>query len=115
MAFPSFLESSDPAVYTLRTTALWAGPGSLPPHGGDAPDRLERPDVWPDPERGHGLEPEPAPRQANPLFLSTQGGIQASACTPVGSLGYHTGYWEVGLLVEAAARADLRCRGAFPW
>ena len=40
------------------------------------------------------------------LILSTQGGVRADDGTPV-ALGYHTGHWEVGLLVrEAAAELD---------
>ena len=37
------------------------------------------------------------------LILSTHGGIRDAAGAPV-ALGYHTGHWEVGLLMEAAAR-----------
>ena len=37
------------------------------------------------------------------LILSTQGGIRADDGTPV-ALGYHTGHWEVGLLMRAAAK-----------
>src|SRR6476659_10324234 len=37
------------------------------------------------------------------LILSTQGGVRAPDGTPI-ALGYHTGHWEVGLLVQAAAR-----------
>lgn len=36
------------------------------------------------------------------LILSTQGGVRHPDGTPV-ALGYHTGHWEVGLLVQAAA------------
>ena len=36
------------------------------------------------------------------LILSTQGGVRNSDGTPA-ALGYHTGHWEVGLLVRAAA------------
>ena len=36
------------------------------------------------------------------LLLSTHGGIRAADGTPI-ALGYHTGHWEVGLLLEAAA------------
>jgi putative YjhG/YagF family dehydratase len=44
------------------------------------------------------------------LILSTQGGVRAEDGTPV-ALGYHTGHYEVGLLVQAAARTfkDLGC------
>ncbi|MAQ88426.1 MAG: YjhG/YagF family D-xylonate dehydratase [Rhodopirellula sp.] len=38
------------------------------------------------------------------LVLSTQGGMRAEDGSPI-ALGYHTGHWEVGLLVQAAARA----------
>ncbi|MCB9151861.1 MAG: YjhG/YagF family D-xylonate dehydratase [Caldilineaceae bacterium] len=37
------------------------------------------------------------------LILSTQGGIRAPDGSPI-ALGYHTGHWEVGLLMQAAAR-----------
>lgn len=36
------------------------------------------------------------------LILSTQGGLRAPDGTPV-ALGYHTGHWEIGLLVQEAA------------
>ena len=36
------------------------------------------------------------------LILSTQGGVRNPDGTPL-ALGYHTGHWEVGLLVQAAA------------
>ena len=47
------------------------------------------------------------------LMLSTHGGIRAPDGTPV-ALGYHTGHWEVGLLMEAAARA-FTAAGAIPF
>lgn len=36
------------------------------------------------------------------LILSTQGGVRQPDGSPI-ALGYHTGHWEVGLLVQAAA------------
>ncbi|MFN3332531.1 MAG: YjhG/YagF family D-xylonate dehydratase, partial [Caldilinea sp.] len=36
------------------------------------------------------------------LILSTQGGIRNPDGSPT-ALGYHTGHWEVGLLMQAAA------------
>jgi putative YjhG/YagF family dehydratase len=36
------------------------------------------------------------------LILSTQGGLRAADGTPI-ALGYHTGHWEIGLLVKEAA------------
>jgi putative YjhG/YagF family dehydratase len=47
------------------------------------------------------------------LILSTQGGIRAPDGKPV-ALGYHTGHWEVGLLMAAAAE-ELRARGYIPF
>ena len=36
------------------------------------------------------------------LMLGTQGGIRAADGRPI-ALGYHTGHWEIGLLMQAAA------------
>src|SRR2546423_8755949 len=47
------------------------------------------------------------------LILSTQGGIRAPDGSPI-ALGYHTGHWEVGLLVKAAAQ-ELRALGGIPF
>jgi putative YjhG/YagF family dehydratase len=47
------------------------------------------------------------------LMLSTHGGIRAADGTPI-ALGYHTGHWEVGLLLEAAA-AEFKAAGAVPF
>src|SRR5947207_9179301 len=47
------------------------------------------------------------------LVLSAHGGVRAPDGTPV-ALGYHTGHWEVGLLVEEAAREFHAC-GAIPF
>ncbi len=47
------------------------------------------------------------------LILSTHGGIRRPDGTPV-ALGYHTGHWEVSLLMEAAA-AELKAAGAVPF
>jgi putative YjhG/YagF family dehydratase len=47
------------------------------------------------------------------LMLSTQGGIRAPDGTAI-ALGYHTGHWEVGLLMQAAAE-ELRALGAIPF
>src|SRR5262249_41922337 len=45
--------------------------------------------------------------------LSTHGGMRADDGSPI-ALGYHTGHWEVNLLVRAAAET-LRERGAIPF
>ena len=47
------------------------------------------------------------------LILSTHGGIRAADGTPI-ALGYHTGHWEVGLLMQAAAQ-EIKAAGAIPF
>jgi putative YjhG/YagF family dehydratase len=61
---------------------------------------------------GMGWEPN---RLLDPefLILSTHGGMRAQDGTPI-ALGFHTGHWEVGLLVAEAAR-ELRDRHAVPF
>jgi putative YjhG/YagF family dehydratase len=61
-----------------------------------------------------GMGWEPA-RLLDPefLILSTHGGMRAQDGTPI-ALGFHTGHWEVGLLVAAAAR-ELRSRHCLPF
>ena len=61
---------------------------------------------------GMGWNPD---ETGNPqyLIMSTQGGLRAEDGTPV-ALGYHTGHWEIGLLVKAAAET-LRNQGVVPF
>jgi len=47
------------------------------------------------------------------LMLSTHGGIRDRDGTPI-ALGYHTGHWEIGLLLEAAAHV-FKAAGAIPF
>ncbi|MEX0824759.1 MAG: YjhG/YagF family D-xylonate dehydratase [Pirellulaceae bacterium] len=47
------------------------------------------------------------------LLFSTQGGLRAEDGTPI-ALGYHTGHWEVGLLVKAAAEV-ITASGGVPF
>src|SRR5882724_3219374 len=47
------------------------------------------------------------------LILSTSGGLRADDGTPI-ALGYHTGHWEVGLLMQAAAK-EFKSRGLVPF
>lgn len=51
---------------------------------------------------GMGWRPDAVLRDPY-LILSTQGGVRKPNGEPV-ALGYHTGHWEIGLLVEEAAR-----------
>lgn len=55
---------------------------------------------------GMGWEPATAAGRQF-LILSTQGGLRAPDGKPI-ALGYHTGHWEIGTLVETAAREFRR-------
>jgi putative YjhG/YagF family dehydratase len=104
-------DSDVPEVYEVQTHA--AGPaGSLPltedmllhSPSGDIFGLVQN--------AGMGWVPsEAGGRQF--LVLSTQGGVRAPDGKPI-ALGYHTGHWEIGLLVEAAA-AEFRRLGAIPF
>jgi xylonate dehydratase len=61
-----------------------------------------------------GMGWEPA-RLLDPefLILSTHGGLRAEDGTPI-ALGFHTGHWEVGLLVAEAAR-ELKALQGVPF
>jgi len=61
---------------------------------------------------GMGWEPN---RLLDPefLILSTHGGLRAENGEPI-ALGFHTGHWEVGLLVAEAAR-ELKALHAIPF
>jgi putative YjhG/YagF family dehydratase len=61
---------------------------------------------------GMGWDPSEAGRKPF-LILSTQGGVRAPDGKPI-ALGYHTGHWEIGLLVEAAAK-ELKRLGVVPF
>ncbi|HEY1342124.1 MAG TPA: YjhG/YagF family D-xylonate dehydratase [Bryobacteraceae bacterium] len=104
-------DSQDPALYDIRTHA--AGPaGSLP----ITPEMLlQRPsgDLFGlAQDAGMGWDPH-ALGGREFLILSTHGGIRAADGSPV-ALGYHTGHWEVGLLMDAAAK-ELKSLGAVPF
>ncbi|HPU57420.1 MAG TPA: dihydroxy-acid dehydratase, partial [Verrucomicrobiota bacterium] len=47
------------------------------------------------------------------LILSTQGGLRAPDGKPI-ALGYHTGHWEISLMVQAAAD-EFRAMGTIPF
>lgn len=101
----------DPALYDVATTS--AGPtGALP---FTEQILLERPGGflfgWTQ-DAAMGWNPAELGRDEY-LLLSTMGGVRAPDGTPI-ALGYHTGHWEVGLLVEEAAH-EFRRRGGIPF
>jgi putative YjhG/YagF family dehydratase len=103
--------SSDPSIFAVRTHA--PGPvGTLPL----TPELLtESPsgDLFGLSQNvGMGWEASLA-GGTQFLILSTQGGLRAPNGQPI-ALGYHTGHWEIGQLVEAAAR-EFRAQGTVPF
>ena len=104
-------DSADPAVFDVVTHA--AGPaGSLPLTEAMLRDRPSGDLFGWTQNAGMGWEPA-ALGGREFLILSTHGGIRRSDGTPI-ALGYHTGHWEVGLLMEAAA-AELKAAGGIPF
>src|SRR5262245_42661531 len=105
--FEAIVES-DRAVWEIQTAG--AGPsGRLPL---TAEMLLEQPsgDIFGLTQNaGMGWDPRELLRPQF-LTLSTQGGVRAPDGRPI-ALGYHTGHWEVGLLMQAAAEelARLEC------
>ena len=107
----ALVSPADEAIYDVRTRA--AGPaGSLPLteqmllnwSSGDLFGLSQDAGMgWKAPELG----------RREFLILSTSGGLRADDGTPV-ALGYHTGHWEVGLLMQAAAR-ELKRLGCIPF
>lgn len=110
-AVDAVLAAASPLVYQVHTKA--PGPeGRLPI---SAEYLAERPsgDLFGLTQNvGMGWNPAELGRKQF-LILSTQGGLRAPDGSPV-ALGYHTGHWEIGLLVEAAAR-ELRRLGGIPF
>src|SRR5271157_5688654 len=107
------LDSNDPSLYDVRSRAR--GPqGALP----ITPEMLlHRPSgelFGLAQDAGMGWDPAALGANAKEfLILSTHGGIRAADGTPV-ALVYHTGHWEVGLLMDAAAK-ELKALGAIPF
>jgi putative YjhG/YagF family dehydratase len=103
--FTAVVESADPAVYDLVTRTR--GPAGKLPLTDDLLRHSPSGDLFGWTQNvGMGLQPELLGRQEF-LVLSTHGGLRADDGTPI-ALGYHSGHWEVGLLVKAAAEEFKR-------
>jgi len=95
------LETDQDDLFSIRTSA--PGPtGSLPLTDEMLRTRPSGDIFGMTQNAGMGWTPEQLTRPQY-LLLSTQGGIRAEDGQPI-ALGYHTGHWEVGLLMQAAAR-----------
>ena len=103
--------NDQPEIYNVQTTA--DGPaGSLP-----LTDEMlrNRPSGdlfgWTQ-DAAMGWQPAQLNRDEY-LILSTMGGLRAADGSPI-ALGYHTGHWELGLLVKAAAER-IRDKSGLPF
>jgi putative YjhG/YagF family dehydratase len=109
-SFASLVES-DPSVFSFKSNV--PGPAGRLPLTEDLLRHAPSGDLfgW---SQNVGMGWEPARLGSREfLILSTQGGVRAPDGTPI-ALGYHTGHWEVGLLMQAAAE-ELRAAGHIPF
>ncbi len=111
MNLTSIIDSGNQEIFAVRTHAR--GPeGALPL----TPEMLiEQPSgnlFGLTQNTGMGWAPE-ALGGKQVLILSTHGGVRAPDGKPI-ALGFHTGHWEVGLLVAEAAR-ELKALSAIPF
>ena len=107
----SVFDSDDPAIYDIQTDA--PGPTGRLPLTPVMLRTLPSGDIfgWTQ-DAGMGWNPAHLGRDEY-LILSTQGGIRGEDGAPI-ALGYHTGHFEVGLLMREAA-LELRDRGSIPF
>ena len=103
---PPALDRGDAAIFDITTAA--PGPAGQLPFTPDDLRRKPSGDLfgW-SLDVGMGWAPD-AVRQPQMLLLSTLGGMREPDGSPL-ALGYHTGHWEVGLLMREAA---LTCRAS---
>ncbi len=103
--------ANDASIFEIRTDS--EGPAGQLPLTPEMLRTLPSGDIfgWTQ-DAGMGWNPAHLGRDEY-LILSTQGGIRAQDGSPV-ALGYHTGHFEVGLLMHEAA-VELRQRGAIPF
>ncbi len=100
-----------PEIYDVHTVA--SGPAGALPLTGEMLLRRPSGDLFGLTQNaGMGWNPAELDRKSF-LILSTQGGLRAPDGRPI-ALGYHTGHWEISLLVEAAAR-EFKVAGAIPF
>ena len=111
LSFDAIMDSGDDSLYDIRSNA--PGPrGALPVTRGMLLDRPSGDLFGWGEDAGMGWDPGKLGGDEI-LLLSTHGGVRAPDSTPI-ALGYHTGHWEIGLLMEAAAR-ELASLGAIPF
>src|SRR5881398_2144535 len=105
------LGEDEAVLSSVRTTA--AGPAGALPITEDQLRNWASGDIFGLTQNaGMGWSPAQLSRKEF-LILSTSGGVRAADGSPI-ALGYHTGHWEVGLLMDAAAK-ELKSLGAVPF
>lgn len=110
-AFASLVETTDDSVYALTSTTK--GPGGKLPVTDELLRHAPSGDLFGWTQNvGMGLQPELLGRKEF-LILSTHGGLRGEDGSPV-ALGYHSGHWEVGLLVKAAAE-EFKAQRCIPF
>jgi xylonate dehydratase len=107
----NILDSENPAIFDLQTKS--PGPQGRVPVTEDMLRNSPSGNLFAYSQNaGMGWSPDQLTGKQF-LILSTQGGIRNADGTPV-ALGYHTGHWEVGLLMQAAAE-ELKMRNCLPF
>ena len=105
------LLDAPPETYAVQTKA--AGPAGSLPLTDDMLRNWASGDLFGlTMDAGMGWNPAELGRKEF-LILSTSGGLRADDGTPI-ALGYHSGHWEVGLLMQAAAK-EFKRLGAIPF
>ncbi len=105
--FTELVETADDSLYTLTTTVR--GPAGKLPLTDDLLRHSPSGDLFGWSQNvGMGLNPALLGRKEF-LILSTHGGLRAEDGSPI-ALGFHSGHWEVGLLVKAAAEEFQRLK-----
>lgn len=110
-SFEEIVGDGDPSLFDIRTHA--PGPRGFLPLTADMLRNWASGDLFGlSQDAGMGWDPA---KVGGPeyLILSTHGGLRAPDGSPV-ALGYHTGHWEVNLLVEAAAK-EIKAFGGVPF
>jgi putative YjhG/YagF family dehydratase len=109
MSFSFF--SQEESIYQIRTKA--PGPAGALPLTAELLNASPSGDLFGMTQNvGMGWDPAAVGGKSF-LILSTQGGLRAPDGKPV-ALGYHTGHWEIGLLVQEAAE-EIRRLGFLPF
>lgn len=119
MSTPTANQAAQPSAFPPEEAALYEVVTSAAGPAGRLPLTPEMLTDWPSGDvfglsQNVGMGWSPAELTGpQMLILSTQGGVRGEDGAPI-ALGYHTGHWEVGLLVRAAAH-EFKQLGCVPF